>query len=71
MTKPDFWLKAMDKRIGGRAATAKVGAAWKNADGSISIDLNAFVTLETVTRSPKELVLTLFPISKGVIDSDP
>lgn len=60
MKKPDYWLKAMDKSHPGKSFSGKVGVAWKNADGSISIDLEPFITLETVTRTPKELVLTLF-----------
>lgn len=52
--KPDYWVKALDK---GTNAKAKVGAAWANSDGSVSIDLNAFVVL---TASP-DLVVTLFP----------
>lgn len=61
--KPDYWLKAMDKSQPGKtlASAGKVGAAWKNADGSISIDLNAFIVLPA---SP-DLVLTLFPIERG------
>lgn len=62
--KPDFWLKAFDKHLGKTSAN-KVGAAWANEDGSISIDLNSFVTLETVTRVPEDLVITLFPIDRG------
>jgi len=52
---PDFKLKAMNKATNEKSP--KVGAAWKNTDGSISIDLDAFVIL---TASP-DLVLTLFP----------
>jgi hypothetical protein len=69
--KPDFWVKAMDKRVLGKVSSAKVGAAWKNSDGSISIDLNPFTTLETVSRSPKDLVITLFPVDRSTpISSD-
>lgn len=57
--KPDFWLKALDKTTNEKA---KVGAGWKNPDGSISIDLNAFVTL----NARPDLVLTLFSIERGV-----
>lgn len=67
--KPDFWLKAMDKSEG-KTSTSKVGAAWLNKDGTISIDLNAFVTLETVTRHPENLVLTLFPIDRSKVNAD-
>lgn len=67
--KPDYWLKAMDKRESRKSSSSKVGAAWKNADGSISIDLNAFVTLETVSRHPEDLVLTLFPIDRSEVNA--
>jgi hypothetical protein len=56
--KPDYWVKAMDKATN---AKAKVGAAWKNPDGSVSIDLNAFVVL---TASP-DLVITCFPVDRA------
>jgi hypothetical protein len=52
---PDFKLKAMDKTTG--VKSAKIGAAWTNKDGSISVVLDPFVT---VTSSPSVL-LTLFP----------
>lgn len=39
---PDFYLKAMDKETGQKD---KVGAAWINDNGSISIVINRFVTL--------------------------
>lgn len=51
---PDFNLSALDKHTGERS---RVGAAWLNKDGTISIALNAFVTL----RANPDLVLTLFP----------
>lgn len=57
--KPDFWLKAMDKTT--NAKSGKIGAGWKNKDGSVSIDLEAFVVL----HGSKSLVLTLFPIDRA------
>jgi hypothetical protein len=54
--KPDYWVKAMDKETN---AKAKVGAAWDNPDGSVSVDLNAFVVL----KASPNLVITLFPCS--------
>jgi hypothetical protein len=57
--KPDFWVKALDKDTNEKA---KIGAAWQNNDGSVSIDLNPFVVL----AARKSLVITLFPISRGV-----
>lgn len=59
--KPDYWVKAMDK---GTNEKRKVGAAWSNRDGSISIDIDAFTTL----RSSPDLVITLFPIARGVTE---
>lgn len=53
--KPDFRLKALNKTTDEKSM---VGAGWTNADGSISIDLNAFVVLQGTS----DLVLTLFPI---------
>lgn len=52
--QPDFNLSALDKDTGKKG---KVGAAWKNADGTISISLNNFVVLS----AQQPLVLTLFP----------
>jgi hypothetical protein len=68
--KPDYWVKAMDKRIPGKSSASKVGAAWKNKDGSISVDLNPFTTLETVSRTPGDLVITLFPIDRSGVNAD-
>lgn len=56
--KPDFWLKAMDKDTNEKR---KIGAGWRNQDGSISIDIDAF----TILTSKPTLVLTLFPIERG------
>lgn len=58
--KPDFWFKAMNKNTNQKA---KVGAAWQNQDGSISIDLNPFVVLSAPVAT--DLVLTLFPIDRS------
>lgn len=59
--KPDYVVKAMQQFVTGTSEVAdmkgKVGAAWINSDGSISIDLNAFVVL---TAHP-DLHITLFP----------
>jgi hypothetical protein len=52
--KPDYQLSAMQGDLKG-----KVGAAWVNADGSISIDLNPFVVLQD---GPLKLHLTLFKV---------
>lgn len=52
--KPDYDLSAMNKHTDEKA---RVGAAWKEDDGSISIVMTPFVTLQ----SSKSLVLKLFP----------
>lgn len=54
--KPDYRLKAMNKATG--VKNRNVGAAWVNEDGSISIDIDAFVVLP----GGPELVLTLYPV---------
>lgn len=51
---PDYIVKAMRKDLDWKG---KVGAAWRNEDGTISIAINAF----TVIESDPELVVTLFP----------
>lgn len=56
--KPDFRLKGMNKKTD---LKGDVGAGWQNPDGSISIDLNAFVVLS----GGRELVLTLFPVKEN------
>lgn len=53
--KPDFWVKAMNKRTDEKR---KIGAAWQNEDGSISVAIDCFTVLEA---SP-DLVVTLFPV---------
>jgi len=57
--KPDYRLKAMDKRTGEKTALG-CGAAWWNEDGSISIDIDPFIVL----HGGADLVLTLFPLEK-------
>jgi hypothetical protein len=60
--KPDYWVKAMDKATNQKR---KVGAAWKNKDSSISIDIDAFTVLSTISNP--ELVITLFPIDRSEV----
>ena len=55
--KPDYWVKAMQAHGEKLDAKGKIGAAWTNEDGSISIDLNPFVVLE----AHPALHITLFP----------
>lgn len=43
--KPDYVVKAVIRQHE-KDMKGKVGAAWVNPDGSISIDLNPFVVLE-------------------------
>ncbi len=52
---PDFELKAMNK---GTDRSHRVGAAWMNDNGSISINLDEFVVL---SGKDNNLVLSLFP----------
>lgn len=61
--KPDYWVKAMDKATNEKR---KVGAAWSNPDGSISIDIDAF----TQINSSPDLVITLFPIDRSYSKGD-
>lgn len=41
--KPDFHVRAMDKR---KEEKSTVGAAWRNDNGSISVKIDPFVTLQ-------------------------
>lgn len=52
--KPDFKLSALNKT---NEHKGKVGAAWKNPDGTISIALDPFVALS----ANDNLLITLFP----------
>ncbi len=61
--KPDYWVKAMDK---GTNEKRKIGAGWKNPDGSISVDIDAF----TVLVSSLDLVVTLFPIDRSPVNAE-
>lgn len=51
---PDFDVKALKKNTNEKA---RIGAAWANEDGSVSIVLDAFV----VVPSSPDLIITLFP----------
>lgn len=51
---PSYFFHAMHK---GTNEKSRIGSAWNQPDGSISIALNPFITLESHT----ELVLRLFP----------
>ena len=53
--KPSHYLKALDKATDEKSG--RIGAAWVNRDGTISIKLDPFVTL----NGGNDLVLTLFP----------
>lgn len=55
--RPDYDVRGMNKMTNERA---KIGGAWLNSDGSISVVLEPFVTLV----SSKDLVVTLFPRSE-------
>lgn len=56
---PDFVLKAKDK--GTNRSNNRIGVAWKNKGGSISVQLDPFVTLNNTNG---ELLLTLFQKDK-------
>lgn len=56
--KPDFWIEAFNASTEDKA---KVGTAFKNGDGSITIDLNPFVVL----TSTLDLNIRLLPITRG------
>lgn len=56
--QPDYRLHVKYKST---EETARVGAAWVNPGGSISIRLDPCVVLQ---RDP-DLLITLFPIDKG------
>lgn len=53
--QPDYSLGALDSATDEK--NPKIGAAWKNDDGSISISINDFIVL----RGNKTLYLRLFP----------
>ena len=55
---PDYIVKAKRKST---QEAAKVGAAWNNDDGSISIVLNTFVVLE----ASNDVMITLFKNDRG------
>ncbi len=61
--KPTHRLRVLNKRTDEKGT---VGAGWLNPDGSISIVLNQCVTL--VQNS--EVVITLFPESKGAVKDE-
>lgn len=56
--KPDYWVKMMNKDTNEKR---KIGAGWKNDDGSISIDIDCF----TVISAHPALVITMFPIDRS------
>lgn len=53
--KPDYILKALNKKTDERSG--RLGAAWANKNGSISLIFDAFARLE----SNPDWVFTLFP----------
>lgn len=61
--KPDYNLGALDKTTDMKG---KIGAAWVNPNGTVSIRLNPWVVLD---GSNPELVLTLFPYEEWNGDS--
>lgn len=57
---PDFVLKVLDKETGIRSG--KIGCAWKDEDGGLTIQLDPCVTLP----SRPTLLIRLFPNDRGV-----
>ena len=62
--KPDYVVKALNKHTDEKN---KVGAAWLNKDGSVSVVLDPFITL----TASKSLVITIFPIESEGVDNHP
>ena len=54
-TLPDYTVGGLNKTTGDR--NAKLGAAWRNADGSITVKLDAFIVL----HGGPDLLVRLFP----------
>lgn len=54
-TSPDYVLKALNKITGDK--TGKIGVAWKNEDGTLTLALDMLINLS----SDKNIVLKLFP----------
>ncbi len=52
---PDFHLKALNRRTERR--TGKIGAAWLNTDGSITLQLDMCISIP----DDPDILLTLFP----------
>ena len=52
---PQYRLLALNKKTEQRG---KVGAGWRNEDGSISIRVNPWVVID----SNPDVILTLFPV---------
>ena len=57
---PDYYLKTLHKKTGRKG---RIGAAWDNVSGSISIVLDPFVVIDWQHRD--DVVLTLFPNDRG------
>lgn len=57
--KPDYDVSALNKATD---VKGRIGAAWKNDDGTISVILNDFVAV----KQEGDLLITLFPKSDAV-----
>ncbi len=57
---PDYQIKATTRPNIAPKRAGRVGAAWKNEDGSLSIVLDPFVTLVAAD----DLIITVFPIDR-------
>lgn len=53
--KPDYIAKAMNKATGEKSW--RIGCAWHNSDGSVSVKVDPFIVL----TGGEDLVVTLFP----------
>ena len=60
---PDFILKALNRRTEQR--TGKIGCAWQNEDGSITIQLDMCTSL----MADPDLLVTLFPNDRPTTQS--
>jgi len=59
--KPDYDVSAM-RKLASIELKGRIGAAWANPDGTISVVLDPF----TCVRQEGDLLITLFPRKKGL-----
>ncbi len=56
--KPDYDLSAYNRAT---KARGKIGAGWKNADGSITVKLNPCVVIDSDSIAMGDIAVTLWP----------